>query len=184
MIKKLQIKFILLSMTALLLVLTIIIAGINIVNYNGVAEDADDVLAILSENKGSFPSIKNSGKKSNELLPNMSPEIPYESRYFSVSLNSDSYTVNQAETSRIISVDTSKAIKYAQTVISKNRDHGFVDDFRYMVQREDSVTRVIFLDCGRKLDSFRDFLLASVGISIAGYILVFTIIIFFSLIFL
>ena len=83
MIKKLQIKFILLSMTALLLVLTIIIAGINIVNYNGVAEDADDVLAILSENKGSFPSIKNSGKKSNELLPNMSPEIPYESRYFS-----------------------------------------------------------------------------------------------------
>ena len=63
MIKKLQIKFILLSMTALLLVLTIIIAGINIVNYNGVAEDADDVLAILSENKGSFPSIKNSGKK-------------------------------------------------------------------------------------------------------------------------
>ena len=180
MIKKLQIKFILLSMTALLLVLTIIIAGINIVNYNGVAEDADDVLAILSENKGSFPSIKNSGKKSNELLPDMSPEIPYESRYFSVSLNSDSYTVNQAETSRIISVDTSKAIKYAQTVISKNRDHGFVDDFRYMVQREDSVTRVIFLDCGRKLDSFRDFLLASVGISIAGYILVFTIIIFFS----
>lgn len=167
-------------MTALLLVLTIIITGINIVNYNGVAEDADEVLAILSENKGSFPSFKEKGKKGNVLPLNMSPEIPYESRYFTVSLNSNSYTVIQTETSRIISVDASQAIDFAQTAVNRKQNHGFVEDFRYLIQREDGVIRIVFLDCGRKLDSFRDFLVASVGISFAGYILVFTIITFFS----
>lgn len=178
MIRKLQLKFILVSMSALLGVLIIIIAGINIVNYKGIMKDADNILSILSENKGAFPS--DNGKKKDKLPPKMSPEIPYESRYFSVSLDNDSHNVIQAETSRIISVDTSEAIAYARAAADDKDDRGIIGRFRYRKHTENGVTQIVFLDCGRMLDSFWKFLFTSIGISCLGYIVVLAIVIFFS----
>lgn len=178
MIKKLQLKFILISMSALLAVLMVIMTSINIANYNGIIKDADSVLSILSKHNGTFPPMKE--KRNLALPPEMSPETPYESRYFSVLLNSDTHSVIQVETSRIISVDTADAIDYAQSAIKSRNDVGFIGNFRYMKLTEDTVIRIIFLDCGRKLDSFRNFLLTSVGISLTGYIVVFALIAFFS----
>lgn len=178
MIRKLQIKFILLSMSALLLVLTVIITGINMINYNNVIKDADLVLAILSENNGAFP--KKNGVKPEGFPKGLSPETPYETRYFSVLLDRGTHAVIQTETSRIISVDTADAIEYAQQVIDQGEKQGFVKNFRYHLHTDENRMRIVFLDCGRKLDSFRDFLLVSVLISISGYAVVFIIITFFS----
>ena len=178
MIRKLQLKFILISMSALLGVLIIIIAGINILNYNGIMKDADNILSILSENKGAFPS--DNEKKKDRLPPKMSPEIPYESRYFSVSLDTDSHNVIQAETSRIISVDTSEAIAYARAAAADKDDRGTIGRFRYRKHTENGVTQIVFLDCGRMLDSFWKFLFTSIGISFLGYIVVLAIVVFFS----
>ncbi len=55
MIKKLQNRFILISMLSILLVLTVIIGTINVLNYQKVVKDAEDILSILSENNGHFP---------------------------------------------------------------------------------------------------------------------------------
>lgn len=55
MIKKLQNRFILISMLSILLVLTVIMGSINILNYQKVIRDAEDILFILSENNGHFP---------------------------------------------------------------------------------------------------------------------------------
>lgn len=92
MIKKLQAKLVLLSMAALLMILTLVIAGINIVNYRGVVQDA----------------------------------------------------------------------------------------FRFRLCEEEEKINVIFLDCGRKLDAFRKFLFASVGISLIGYAAVLVLVVIFS----
>ena len=178
MIKKLQRKFILLSMSALFFVLTVIIAGINIVNYNGVTQEADKLLSVISENKGEFPMEPD--KFGNKLPPGMSPEAPYESRYFSVVLDNDSKQIMYVETSRIISVTPTAAVSYANAALEQNANKGFIDDFRYQTQEEASFTRITFLDCGRKLDAFYSFLYASIGISIFGYLIVFAFIAFFS----
>lgn len=178
MIKKLQKKFILLSMSAFLLVLVVIITGINIVNWNAVVHEADELLAVLSENKGAFPM--GPGGLGHRLPPGMSPEIPYESRYFSVTLDSKTGSVIQAETSRIVSVDTAQAIAYAKAVLRDGKVRGFADSFRYVIRVENAFMRITFLDCGRRLDAFQNFLLASVGISLVGYLVVFALIAFFS----
>ena len=178
MIKKLQIRFVLLSMSALLVVLTIIIGGINIVNYNGIVRDADILLSILSENKGNFPPPD--GNRGRRLPPGMSPEVPYESRFFSVLLDNDSYEVMQTETSRIISVDLAQAIGFAQTAVQTGDTSGFIEDFRYRIQKENDQIRVTFLDFGRRMDAFKDFLFVSVAIAFVGYSIVFGIIVFFS----
>lgn len=178
MIKKLQRKFILLSMTALLFVLTVIIAGINIVNYTSVVQEADNLLSIITENKGEFPI--DSDLFGNRLPPGMSPEIPYESRYFSVVIDDSSHQILFVETSRIISVDAEEAVTYANIAYNSTSEIGFIDSFRYQVYSENSYTRISFLDCGRKLDAYYDFLFASIAISLVGYLIVFAFIAFFS----
>lgn len=177
MIKRLQIKFIALSMTSLFVLIVAIVLGMNIINYNNVVSEADEVLRILSDNKGHFP--KDGEKPVGEMPPNMSPEIPYESRYFSVLLT-ESGSVIQAETSRIISVDTEDAIEYAQEAAENEDGRGFIETFRYDKKTDGEVVRIVFLDCGRRLDTFFDFLFVSLGISLAGYLIVFLVISFFS----
>ncbi len=177
MIKKLQRKFILVSMAAFLGVLTVIIGGINVANYREVVHEADELLEILSRNRGSFPKGKGSP---DQLPPHISPEIPYESRFFSVVMNQNTGRLVQVETSRIISVDRKDAIDYAQQVLDENQSKGFLNSYRFLVQDEDANVRVIFLDCGRKLDAFQSFLFASIAISLAGFVLVFTLIAFLS----
>ncbi|MGN0999746.1 MAG: sensor histidine kinase [Faecousia sp.] len=177
MIQKLQRKLILLSMTSLLLVLCVIVVGINVVNYTSVVGQADELLEILSENKGSFPHQP--GDKGGKLPPNLSQETPYETRYFTVLLTDDGELI-QTDTSRIVTVSQSEAVALAQTVLQKSGEKGFLDHFRYTVRTGDGVVRIIFLDCGRTLYSFRSFLLASIGISVLGYAIVFVLIAFFS----
>ena len=178
MIKKLRTKFILLSMSAFLLVLVVIITGINIVNFNAIVHDADELLTILSENKGAFPM--GPGGLGERLPPGMSPEIPYESRYFSVTLDVHTGSVVQEKSSRMVSVDTPQAIEFAKDVLQVGKCRGFADSFRYVIRTEDTFMRITFLDCGRKLNAFQNFLLASAGISLIGYLVVFALIAFFS----
>lgn len=178
MIRKLRFKFILLSMGAFLVVLAVIITGINIVNYNGVRQEADMLLDILSKNKGDFMDMP--GFLEDRLPPGMSPEIPHESRYFAVVLNEQTGSAIKVETSRIVSVDRTQAVIYAKEALGRGIDRGFLDSFRYAVRWEDGNAQVTFLDCGRKLDAFRDFLFASIGISLLGYLVVFGLIAFFS----
>ena len=178
MIKKLQRKFVFLSMSAFLLVLTIIITGINIVNYHGVIQEADMLLSAINEEKELFPIEPE--KLWDRLPPGMSPEIPYESRYFSVVIENITDQILFVETSRIISVDTETAIDYATTARNSNNSTGFIQNFRYQIHDENYFTRITFLDCGRKLDAFQSFLFASIGISLFGYLIVFALIAFFS----
>jgi len=175
MIKQLQMKLILVSMSALLAVLVLIITGMNVVNYCTVVQDADDLLGILSENRGVFPD-KFGDVRPGSLPPDMSMEIPFETRYFSVEIANDSGEVTHVDTRRIASVDSKKAVELAKDVMEKKDNKGFEEDFRFAVYKENTYTRVIFLDCGRKLDAARDFLTASVMIALIGYGIVFLIV--------
>ena len=85
MIRRLKVKFILLAMVSLFLLLTLMVVGMNVMSYNAVVDDADTVLTLLAENRGTFPDIFPDfpGK-----IPSwITPETPYESRYFTVLLD-------------------------------------------------------------------------------------------------
>lgn len=167
MMNKLKIKFILLAMVTIALLLAVIISGMNLINYNSVIEEADKTLSFLSQNEGTFPE---SDKKPNDRLPpHMSPETPYESRFFWV-LSDDSGNVISTDVGKISSVDEVEAVKYAEYVQSKKSDSGFAGSFRYIVKREQTGIRITFLDCGRKLDSFYSFLYASIFMAVIGLI--------------
>lgn len=178
MIKKLRLKFVALSMAALFALLAGIIAGMNVINYNAVVSEADGTLSLLARNGGVFPDFEGGGGKGG-LPPHMSPEAPYEARYFSVLLNEDG-EVLQTDTGRIKAVDSEAAAAYANLVASRGEERGFVAHYRFLRTAEGTGARITFLDCGRQLDSFRTFLFASAGMGLAGYLLFFFVILFFS----
>lgn len=177
MIRKLKIKFTVLAMTAIWILLVIIVTAMNVANYNDVVNEADGILSILTQNKGVFPDF--AGNKGDFLPPNMSPEIPFESRYFSVVLDND-YSVIDTETSRIHSVDKSEAIQFAEKVIDKKDHTGFIGDYRYATKLEYNGYRIVFLDCGRKLDAYNSFLYTSILMAVGGLIVAFFFIFFFA----
>lgn len=185
MIRKLRMKLILVSMLSLLLVLAVILGIVGVLNYRKIVSEADSVLAILQEYDGSFPM---SDHKGDDPFPKeehpkdsrrFSPELPYESRYFTVFLT-QSGAVASVNTGKIAAVDTEAAVNYAREVVSDGRSQGFVDDYRYTTYTAGDETHIIFLDYGRKLDSFRTFLLTGTGVSVAGLLAVLLLLIFFS----
>ena len=177
MIRKLKLKFTVLAMTAIFVLLGTIVTAINIANYNDVVSEADIVLSILTQNKGNFPNF--AGNNGDFLPPNMSPETPFESRYFSVFLDSN-YSVIDTDTSQILSVDNREAIELAEKVVNKRAENGFIGDFRYAKKIEYNGYRIVFLDCGRKLDAYNSFLYTSILMAIGGLTIAFIFIFFFA----
>lgn len=180
MIRKLKIKVVLLAITALFVLLAVIVAGMNIINYNSVIDDADTVLSVLSQNKGGFPDANNKGGRPNGKLPaGLSPETPYESRYFTVFYNSENDIVN-VDISKIASVDREVAENLAEKIIYEDKEKGFIGEYRYKVNSDEVGTHIVFLDCGRKLASFRLFLISSIAMSVLGLVIVFLVILVLS----
>lgn len=177
MIKRLKAKFIVLAMSALFILLCIIVAGMNVINYNAVIHEADATLSILSQNQGTFPEWNSFP----HFFPpkDFSSELPHESRYFSVLFDSTFHLI-YTDTAKISSVTPQQALGYAQTVLQQENSQGFIDEFRFLCYAEKNDIRIIFLDCGRKLDSFKTFLYASSGMALAGLSIAFFVFLFFS----
>lgn len=182
MIRKLRIKLIIASMVSLLAVLLVIMSAVNIVYYRQVMQDADNTLALLAENNGFFPKT-NREPPPDEPFPkkelHLSPELPYETRYFFVTLSPDG-SVQSVNTGKIAAVDTSDAIDYAQSVWEQGKTQGFADQYRFLVDSSSSETLILFLDCSRGLDNFKTLLFACISVSFVGSLLVLLLLIFLS----
>ena len=195
MIKKLRAKLILACMFSLAVVLLVILGGVNLMSYQKVVSDADTVLSLLAANDGAFPKLRAPQEEKDEGYfapfgtpggkPNlfnqriMSPETPYESRFFSVLLGEDGQAV-ETDTGQIAAVDAEQATDYAQKAAASGKTSGFLDDYRFLVQNESGGIRIIFLDCGRQLNAVRSFFFISAGISLAGFLAVSTLLYIFS----
>lgn len=190
MINKLKRKFIILATVSILLLMTVLVGVMNLINYSVVVKESDAVLDVISQpnnpffNKGDPPEKpddiggddKGAGGK---FVPHgMSPEVPYESRFFSVTVTSDG-TIKESDFSRILSVDSTSAGKYIEKAQS-GTERGFAGQFRYVKTERNGETRIFFLDCGRKLDSFRSFLQTSLFVGLLGCVVVFIAFIFVS----
>ena len=102
MIRRLRLKFTLLLMGSLFALFTVIVTSMNVINYCAVVNEAAQTLELLVRNEGKFPDP--GADKGTRPPRNMTPELPYESRYFSVLLDSDG-NILRTYTSRFSAVD-------------------------------------------------------------------------------
>ena len=211
MIRKLRFKLISAAMISLFIVITIIIGAVNFLNYRGILEDADQILTLLQANDGRFPQQKDQPDilqeskedgvsdiekfktqtdseltqskppKENDNPRLQSPELPYESRFFSVLLDENG-NVLSTDTGKIAAVDSSEAGEYAKDIWQSGKIKGFFGTYRYLRtdSENDSHVRIIFLDCSRGIHSFRNVLLISCGVSGLGLLMVLILMILLS----
>ncbi|MEY8390083.1 sensor histidine kinase [Lachnospiraceae bacterium] len=189
MIKKLQTRFILISMLSMIFVLTVIMSAVNLLNYQGVVKDADHILRFLSEHKGRFPQLPPPETGNRQYLeppetgePNpfhMTPEMPYETRYFSVVLTTDGSVIS-TDTRKIAAIDAKTASAYAARIWSSKRSSGFLSCYRYLKEASSDSIQITFLDCSRSLDTFHSFLVTSILVSLLGLCSVLMLVLLFS----
>ena len=208
MISKLKRRFIILAMTSLTVLIAVIVAGMNIINYNTVVSNADNTLEMLSDNHGRLPLFFGDafdelfdepdadyddieagtgdysgrggmGSRAGKAPGGFSRDEAEETRFFTALVNEENEAV-WIDTTRIYAVDSEQAGEFAQSAASSGEEKGFIGEYRYKVTTEGNMTRITFLDCGRVLEAYREFLRTSLIMSVAVLLAVFVIICYFS----
>lgn len=179
MIRKLRIKLTVAFMLSFLAVLLVIMSTVNVLNFISIVNEADKTLSLLEINDGRFPIKfdKPAGQKGPG--KGMSPELPYESRFFSVLLSEDGEVIS-TDIDHVAAIDSQSAQELSQQAVKSGKRRGFSGNYRYSVIGVEGGFRVIFLDCTRSLSTFKTFLIASVAISLTGSLAVLALIVIFS----
>ena len=184
MIDRLKRRFLLIATVFMFILMSVLVLIMNLVNYREVVSESDSVLSMLSRPDlpfldGQFPPEDGEewGDITGFIPPGMSLEVPYESRFFVVTVSGGG-EVLQSDLSRIISVTADAAEDHVRTALKSSRERGFIGNFRYLKMTDGSDMRIVFLDCGRKLDQFRSFLWISVLVGLGGCVAVFLAFIF------
>ena len=194
MIRKLRKKFIAAAIVAVFLVLLVLIGAINVLNYRSLVTEADGTLQILTENKGSFPRQMFREQDRPAELPtppnegNAGPfngrrggngELAYQSRFFTAWFSAEG-SLSRVNLDNLASLTEEEAAALAESVYDAGRTKGFADEYRYGRTACDGETMLVVLNCQRELATFRGFLYASIGISLAGTLAVFLLLLVFS----
>lgn len=199
MIRKLRKKFIVAAIVAVILVLLVLIGAINVLNYRSLVAEADDTLQILADNKGSFPRqmLREQDRPSGQGMPSEpqptpeeregasfafrggNRELAYQARYFAAWFAADG-SIARINLDNLASLTEDEAASLAESVYAAGKMQGFSDGYRWCRTLCDGETMLLFLNCERELSTFHSFLYASIGISLAGTLAVFLLLLLIS----
>ncbi|MFR7749787.1 MAG: hypothetical protein ACLU1W_03015 [Collinsella sp.] len=179
--RRLRRKFILVAMGAVTVVLTLIIVGINIVNYSHVCKMADARLDYILAGKDGIDWTDGPKTDPGEDVgagktaagdrvavraghfEGMTAESPFDTRYFTVSIAGGQVT--DVNTARIAAVGAKRAARIAAGLYSKGWTSGFSGNYRYTVTVQGNETTYVFVDCSRELARVR----AWQSVALAGW---------------
>lgn len=173
MIRKLQRKFVIITMASLLLVMTLIIGSINAINFYQINHRIDGILQMLTDNDGRFPKFEKGGGRPPRPSqgPHFNAETPFQTRYFTVQAAPDK-TVIQIDTGHIAAITSSEAEEYGIKVLKNGRAMGYLGTYKYKQVEKPYGTLIVFVDCSSQLSTGFSFLLISLGIACASFLLV------------
>lgn len=181
MIKKLQRKFIIITIGSLALVMVILLGSINAINLYQMNRRVDGAIKILSENQGKFPKYEKGKLPSGELRFGfqMNEETQFETRYFVVKVNEDD-SIREIDTSHIAAVSSYDAAGYANKVINGGKNSGYKGIYKYTVVDQSYGSMLVFMDCRSQIQMATVFLLTSSTVILINLLLVFILVYIFS----
>lgn len=128
---------------------------------------------------GTFDQTGDSTPLQNKDRMGFSKETPFETRYFTVTLDADG-TVKACDTGKIASIDEDAAKEYATEVYGSGKTKGFSGIYRYLLTGTEDGSMIIFVDCRQEISTVKNFAKNSFGISSIGLVAVFVLVVFFS----
>lgn len=188
MIRRLRRRFIriaTLSVTAVLLLLTLLL---NTANYISTTRELRDMLQLISSNQGTIPAYRPAGEApaAPPKAPqpprdgNFTAETPYSTRYFVLRYQDDG-TLVKAELQNIASVTEEDIMPYLAAAVAHGAGYGSYGSYRYYVTRTgEGRNMAVFLDGYQQLRSVELVLLWSLAADAACILLVFVLVVLLS----
>lgn len=174
MVNKFRRRLLLVTMSAVALVMTFIFVATNMMNYFHIAANADDMLTLIAQNEGIVPARPE--ETFNDVL---TEESQYQTRYFIVQLNHQQSIID-INTSHVAAIDAHAAEEYTWKILSDGTTVGYMDVYRYKVAPTDFGQIVIFLDCSLQLRSYFSMMATSGAIAVTSSLIIFLVIFLFS----
>ena len=205
-IRRLQRRFILISMTSLAIVIFIISGLMNIGNLLSSRTAIESLMSEICENRGVLPDVsenRQENEKSEErdaesrytdtlhydLLSifgierdtdALSPGYRDSTRFFAVLFHADG-TLDEIKTSRISSIDEDAAVELAELAKNRGIRFGRSGAFYYKYHRyDDGSSIVIYMDCTAEIRAYLRVLYISLIIGFSSLLLAFPLVCFFS----
>ena len=146
MLKKLKVRFILLSMISMTVTLVIAFTVVNITLRARVTNRTDQIIDYLYENGGAFPVIR--GDTSEKLFHD---ETPFQTRYYVVIIKDGDYSGSNYSH---IALDKIKNIDGQITeILKQNKERGYIDSSRYGCFDYQDGKMLIVIDCHTDLNT-------------------------------
>ena len=178
--RKMQRRFILAAMISFATVMLILAVGINVANYHQVRVRQDDMLNGICEYermKASHPERRR--PPISDMPWARGPEAEFTIRFFAVHCDMSGKIVLVTR-DHISSVDENTAREYTEKILSKGRERGYHEDYRYLVKPDQDGISVVFLNIFEDIQAGRSLLAATVIIGIASLLAVFALVVVFS----
>lgn len=154
MIKRLQKRFVFITMTALFFILLVFLFSTLFFNYFQMTNRADHFLELLVTNQGQLKEEMLEANPMEDSFFNPG-ESPYELRYFSINYENGI----AADTEFIDSITDDVIQDLARRTIGQEETNGTIDNFRYLKVEEESV--VYFINIYEQQQSLERFFLNS-----------------------
>lgn len=180
MIRSLRRKFILIAMLSLLGTMAVLCIAIGVGNHFVTADRADRAIDLLYQNGGAFPQPDESADPASAFRFQVTPETPFETRYFIVELTRRQ-EVEAVDTDHIAALDRHTVVGTIDQIVSGRAGRGYVGYYRFQVfQREDGGSTIIVLDCFLQLQAAYNMLRVTILVSVFCALIVFVLLLFFS----
>lgn len=184
MLKTLRRKFIFITMLVIFFVVGGIIGGINVANYVKIDRETGRVLQILADNGGEMPRPTDepyepqSQPQPRTDLNGVSPETPFKTRYFTVTISGDG--TYGANVTNMFSVNEETATRFAKELYDGGKTEGYYREYRYKTVDKDDGVMYVFLDCTEEKSNFESVLTVSLLLGGGAILLIFVLILVFS----
>ncbi len=158
-------------MIAVSLVLILLLTSTSFILYHNINNQIDNILTLISENNGTFPKLPPQPQPtadSTNFLNTLSPEKPYETRFFAVIFDTD-YNVISTNTKYIAAISSSEAINMAMDALNTNKESDFNGNYKFKITTTDQDDlMIIFVDCTRDFNALYSFISTSIRVSCIG----------------
>ena len=181
MLKRLQWRFIRITMGSTLAVLLLLLAAINLLNYWDFQRNADAMLRLIADNNGRLPEYGQVAAGELRPAPGLpfTEETPFFTRFFVVR-GDGNHRVVDVQMEQIAAVSRSDAEGYYRQAVERGGGSGFCGSYRYLLRAENGGEVAVFLNCERDLDAVYTFLGISASVAAVAYGAVFLLVYVFS----
>jgi two-component system sensor histidine kinase CiaH len=160
MVKSLRKKFVMVAMISVVIVILAIIGAIYAVLLVSVRSDDDQILKLISQNEVAVPKggdnegFEKFAKEASKY--GVDRNAASSTRFFEVTYDANGNT--NINLSNILGISEQTAEHYADQAVASGKDSAYIDDYKYVIEKKDGTTQVIFLNCFEDNQTLRAFL--------------------------